>query len=1534
MINVWKIVESHCLNHALASPQIESYNHFITNDIPDIIKKQYINIPLNKLQSFVIYFQNVYMDKPFIYDSKRNKQVLYPSEARKRDLSYETVVTCDIELILLDKNTQTIVNSQTFNKVELFKLPVMLNSCLCNLKTTSDLMDEEEYNGGGYFVIKGKERVIIAQERINYNQVYVYARKNKYKYVAEIRSIKESADYSVLLQAKIRNDDKLIFTIPYITQDIPIAILFIAMGVDIDFLFENIDKDSPFYIAFHKAVEPHRYMEQKECINYISEFTINKVDEMRKIKYVTNIIQNEILPHLGACTDPKFKALLLVKLLEKLLATANGERIENNRDHICNKRIEMVGDLLGNLINSLFKRSIKSMQQFIEKRDDICKLADLNIVNVMGRCNITQRLYYCFNTGNWGLPKSNYIRQGVSQILSRLSYIATMSHLRRIVIPIGKESRNTEVRQIHPTYYGFVDPVETPEGQPVGIVGNFAIPIRVSGNTDTVYITDIIDQHFLDIQRCFEILDKCCIFVNGIWIGSISNDIYPQFISHFKELRRMFIVPPDVSIGFDDKDNEINIKSDTGRMLRPVIDVEKIDQLQHTIETTDVAELWNVLLDKNIVLYIDGNEAESSVIAMWPEDLVDTTIKYAYCEIHPSLILGICSSTIPYPCHSQCIFKDEPVFMEDGTCKKICEVNIGDNVITFNPETQEQSISEVSHIYTNTTDKKMYQLTTFSGRKISATFDHRFMTKKGWTRLEHISPLDINSPLDSSLVAILLEQTPVSTNVDEYIVLNDVIFRQKCVEKNISNVDKYISELQHLFPLKSTSPLLPIISRLFGFCLTDTWVGVSKKGIPRISVNIGCEYGMKLFIQDICRLGFADKSYRYSERPFGNVYITEYCGSLPALMVALGCIFGKKTTQPYISVPSWIMNGSKMVKREFLAGFQGGDGSKIKSSSQKQLNIHIGHTSKFIETQYMDSLYDFMKQLIDLFCELNIEISGPSIKKSNHHENRMIVSYAISSKRKNLIAYYDYIGYRYDVFKIIDSGKLIEFSKYLERILNERIDLVNTVKVLHQTMRPLQIAVKLDLPVKKIYKILKLTGKKIGLPSDYLSLDKWLTIVKSSSTTIFVPIVSKTEIESTIISDITIKSTNQSFICGDNYCVHNSPRNVYVSAMMKQAVGMYALSHNTRWDTMGHVMDYPQKKLVTTKIAQYYHCEDMPSGQEAIVAIMCYGGNNQEDSILLKKGSIERGMFNSISYRVTSINENKKGTHDSEVIQLPPSHLRNKNYNYSKLDENGIVLKNTKVEKNDVLIGKVYFNNDEPISDCSLVCKASEEGIVHNIEITTNASGYKHIKVKIRQIQFPEIGDKFCQVSAQKGVCGTIYSDEDMPFTGNGISPDIIINPHAIPSRMTINMLMEMLSSKVGCFSGEIQDATAFDHDGEQLVEEMGEELVKMGYDRMGNEIMYNGFTGMPFKVKIFIGPAYYQRLKHLVSQKIHSRSVGNVQVLSRQPCAGRAREGGLRFGEINFWSQWYVKILLVIMVWRHFQIAGTSCQVLITNSV
>eukprot|EP01027_Heterolobosea_sp_BB2_P017489 GEZU01024757.1.p1 GENE.GEZU01024757.1~~GEZU01024757.1.p1 ORF type:complete len:1223 (+),score=308.20 GEZU01024757.1:154-3822(+) len=378
---------------------------------------------------------------------------------------------------------------------------------------------------------------------------------------------------------------------------------------------------------------------------------------------------------------------------------------------------------------------------------------------------------------------------------------------------------------------------------------------------------------------------------------------------------------------------------------------------------------------------------------------------------------------------------------------------------------------------------------------------------------------------------------------------------------------------------------------------------------------------------------------------------------------------------------------------------------------------------------------------------------------------------------------------------------------------------------------------------------------------------------------------------------------------------HNqSPRNTYQSAMGKQAMGMYITNYQLRMDTMGLVLYYPQKPLVTTRPMEYLHFRELPAGINAIVAIACYTGYNQEDSVILNQSSIDRGLFRSVTYRAYSEEEKKMGSIESAQFEKPSRDTTQgmRKSSYEKLEDDGLIAPGTRVSGDDIIIGKTANLSPAAIAqmpeeagqprrtkkDASIALRSAESGIVDQVMLTVNPeSGYKFTKVRVRSVRVPQIGDKFSSRHGQKGTCGMTYRQEDMPFTQEGITPDIIVNPHAIPSRMTIGQLIECLMGKVSACTGKEGDATPFT---DVTVEDISTQLHECGYQLRGNEVMYNGHTGRMLEARIFIGPTYYQRLKHMVDDKIHARSRGPVQIMTRQPVEGRSRDGGLRFGEME----------------------------------
>jgi DNA-directed RNA polymerase II subunit RPB2 len=325
------------------------------------------------------------------------------------------------------------------------------------------------------------------------------------------------------------------------------------------------------------------------------------------------------------------------------------------------------------------------------------------------------------------------------------------------------------------------------------------------------------------------------------------------------------------------------------------------------------------------------------------------------------------------------------------------------------------------------------------------------------------------------------------------------------------------------------------------------------------------------------------------------------------------------------------------------------------------------------------------------------------------------------------------------------------------------------------------------------------------------------------------------------------------------------------------------------------------------------HFRELPSGVNCIVAIACYTGYNQEDSLILNQSSIDRGLFRSSFFRTYKGKaECRPGTFNplqDDAFEVPSraNCIGMRRGSYDKLDRDGLAEPGARISCDDVLIGitKPYLvkgpdglQSTQTRKDNSTCMRSNESGIIDRVMLTTDIDGNKYSKVRVRNLRIPQIGDKFASRHGQKGTIGMTYRQEDLPFTCEGISPDIIVNPHAIPSRMTIGHLVECLLSKVSSLLGQEGDATPFMDNF--TVEGVSNYLKQLGYQKHGNECMYNGHTGRPFDSLIFLGPTFYQRLKHLVEDKIHARARGPVTMLTRQPMEGRARAGGLRMGEME----------------------------------
>lgn len=1579
--NTFSVIDSMFENNYIVNKiQQDTYNDFVSNLIPTIIQQynpliyKYDNEDGKKYE-LELNIKSPRITYPKVCDNDGTIHELSPSLARLRNYTYSSKLLVDIskKTRIYENDTLIETDEKLIQEVILGKIPIMVKSkyCINTIKDKSEL-DECKYDNGGYFIINGIEKVIVAQERCIDNKGLCFYQKNsKYKYILELKSsVKDKLMPTKPLYIKLYSKDSVIngnyvrIMMPYFKQDIPLFVLMRALGFTSDKeIIKTIvlDLSNIYYKDVMEVIESsiddsQNIRTQDEALEFISNNLTNiPRDAKNKEKiyeYINYLLTNEYIPHVGESYIKK--GLYTGYLVLKLIMCSLEKKDCDDRDSYLNKRIDTTGSLLGALFRQYFTKLVKELKTSCNKEfnNGSWKATD-NFHNIINNSNIYKLikptilengLKFALATGNFGV-KNSFNKQGISQLYNKMSFNSVNSHLRRINTPIEKCGKLIPPRKQHGTQWGYICPAETPEGQSVGVVKNVSLSAIISIGSSLLPIIKILENYNIikldtfttkeSIQ--YDLLSNSSkILLNGDWYGVYNdiNTIYNDLINY----RRSAIINIYTSIVFDKFENELYINTDAGRFLRPlyIVKNQKFSINNDIINLLKKNKLnWNSLLGISnnykikleeinnlkkeeiidiyskqfnaVIEYLDPYETSTKLIAMSPKHIKNEN--YSHCEIHPYLILGAIASTIPFADHNQsprntyqCLDIDTPVLMSDQSYKLIKDIKVGDIVQTFNPKNMKTSYTKIINQYVRPTTKQMYNVKTYSNKSFNATYDHKFMTYNGWKTVEDLD-------LDNDLLGI----TPVQIEMNPYckneIILNKNTFKNSLEEFVKPNtLIKYMDELEKLslLPLYSNDKKLPILARMFGFTLADGTLTYHKRDKTfMLQADFGDNYGAELFELDIETLGFKKMKCCEGYREFkGSTYHTwsvSHSNIVGSLFKSLGMVHGKKTIQASNDIPYWIKNGSDLVKREFLAGIQGGDGCQIRYNKlNKGYNYICGILSMSKCSMYKDTLYKMMNSISELFDYFNIENKIIS-KKNTTHEDRYVIGVQISNKQENLINYFDKIGYRYDVRKITNSAVVIEYLKYKNSLKQEYKIVVEQVRDLYDNnYNNSEINKITKLPVSYISDIIRSyknnrTITCFNLKED--NVENFVAKCKIINGSIFVPILSKTKINMDIIADITTESENHSFIIKGGLLTHNS-------AMGKQAIGICATNFSSRMDTISHILYYPQKPLVVTKSMKYLNTENMPSGINAIIAIATYTGYNQEDSVLMNKSAVDRGLFLSGHLKTYKEEEKKNQNSGDEEKFCIPNKNNTYNYklaNYNKLNSNGIVKEQINVEPGDVIIGKTIPHKkkkENSYKDNSIVLKNNEGGNIYKVYTGINGDGYKFCKVQIKNERYPDIGDKFSSRHGQKGTVGMLYRQQDMPFTKDGIVPDIIVNPHAIPSRMTIGQLIECILGKTGTVLGMNGDSTPFtDFDPKKLSDILSNVC---GFDEYGNEVLYNGLTGEQLLVNIFIGPTFYQRLKHMVIDKYHSRSTGPVVLLTRQPAEGRTRDGGLRFGEME----------------------------------
>ena len=718
----WDVIDTFFKqDNILIDHHLNSFNYFMNNQLQSIVKEKEFN-PIkifNKdtwnddlqlyMETYQIEFGKIYISKPVLYDAP-NKP-MYPSEARLRKLTYGANLYIDIhhKTVKIDPNTgiQENIPYPTLEKYPCGRMPIMVGSKYCVLSEQNNMtkmdMGEGIYDYGGYFIVKGSEKIIISQEKKCENKICCFKQKgaqSKYSENAEISCIhpdNPSAISTVWVKMKAKEEsyggNVVRVRLRRMKQDIPLIIIFRALNFISDksivelvvYNIGNENNNSLMDLLKASIEEAKPIQTQKIALEYISKY-ITGIQSVKyktnkcKLKYTFDVLCNELFPHVG--TSPIKKAYFLGYMVNKLLQCHLGIMSYDDRDSFLNKRVETSGELMAELFRAYFGKFVKELKTVCEKDMLAGRISELpqNLSKKLKPNSIENDIKYALGTGNWGLKNQAKSRKGIAAVLQRLTYLGTLSNMRRIVAPIDKNGKLTDPRKLHCTQWGVICPFETPEGGSIGIVKNMALMCQITIPCSSEPIKACLDEYgvvSLEGIKSSDIFDSVKVFVNGDWYGQSFEP--KQLIDNLKSLRRNGIINPFISIAWYIHYNEIQIWTDGGRLCRPLYIIQN-NKLRITNEFADNIVknklLWKDLIKNNIVNsgngnenaefddnavmeYVDVNESDTLMICMSKDNLLENKkenysyFNYTHCEIHPSMMLGVLACNIPFPEHNQ-----------------------------------------------------------------------------------------------------------------------------------------------------------------------------------------------------------------------------------------------------------------------------------------------------------------------------------------------------------------------------------------------------------------------------------------------------------------------------------------------------------------------------------------------------------------------------------------------------------------------------------------------------------------------------------------------------------------------------------------------------------------------------------------------------------------------------------------------------------------------------------------------------------------
>jgi len=1121
-----KLLKSWIEYESILGSHIETFNNWVINVIPRQLASRILRIPQGEVTVV-----NPIFFPPRISTSDNNWIPLTPQMARDNGYTYSSELYADFVLNAGTPQEERL--PQNF----LGKVPVMLGSILCHLngKTDKEKMEMGECPSDplGYFIIKGSEKIVLMQEKLRVDRIFIYHPTSKDAVVCKVTcsTLTGSSNVTIALGKKSKalkihlafmgrskgKTNKIGNTISVFqvyrmlgVKDPNQILQMVSLFTKKEFIKKIWVQLQPTFVKLGQVGDDIEHIARKKGLGNM-DYGIKQSSIMRDLT-------NELFPNIPP-TNITQKLYMLSIMVARYAEYMIGERTLDDRDNWGNKRVENAARSLEQLFGNIWKETIMKAQDTI----DVKGLQGLQSVKrEINPSFIADNFVSSFNSNNWGVQGSYMPKENITDTLKRDSIAAVYSHLTKINTPTNRRAKQAKVRMVQMSQLGYV----CVTGDTEILLNGVTKKIKDMNENDIVTTVDqtTLKETLSGIKNFFCIIPKKLLEITTITGHKIKCTPDHPFLVKLDNCNKW------VSAGALRIGDGVFIKDDFECMSSEEYQQYKNRENKVVVPIIDIREI-----PIEPVYDFETNHSNHSFIAN-------------------GYVTHNCPSETPEG--EQCIQIDTPVLQADGSWMRIGDMNENSDVITVNPATHLKSGSDIFNSFTyHTKDrkKKLFKLTTVNGRTIKATEDHPFLTDAGWQEVRNLK--------FGNKLCVYTGMGPVSSKVNETIILDEEIFRKNLTGLiKDSLVTKHLNDLKEreLLPLKSTSPLVPIIARMVGYTLADGSIGVYDS-IPQVSEALGQQRDAEDFENDVERLGFDRVKIAYAEHEMidkktGRItvhhcYIVKHGGALPSLFIALGFGHGKKTTHERKPVPMWIMTGSDLVKREFISGFQGGDGTAVRHCKRirkvKAYNFTIGETSQHIHPQYKNSMYKFMSQMAMMIRQLGVDVTTVTVRKGPDPDNiNMVGLYHISRSEANLIKYMDIIGYRYCSTKFQKGIVVSEYLKYKQLMINTREEVKKMVIDLYKSGVTIKdISVRLNMNYRKTGSIIEYWREKGDntntlAPPNTLTIEEFLKVNPVKDDYIYLQLEKVELIDHDYVADFTTVSQNHSFIA-NGFVTHN-----------------------------------------------------------------------------------------------------------------------------------------------------------------------------------------------------------------------------------------------------------------------------------------------------------------------------------------------------------------------------------------------------------